>query len=153
MATPQHKLYIELCLDTVWHADPPHVIVTFDDQVHWQGTLDSNRVFVISTQREPGPARLSVEMTNKVDGDTVPAQNLDKAVIVRSVAFNHIQDPRFVWQAVYRPRYPEHMLKQCPSLELPAHTYLSWNGPWTLEIDVPIFTWIHRVRSLGWIYP
>jgi hypothetical protein len=35
---------------------------------------------------------------------------------------------------------------------LKNHTYLSWNGKWTLTFDVPVFTWIHRVQNLGWIY-
>lgn len=31
-------------------------------------------------------------------------------------------------------------------------TYLGWNGLWVLEFELPIFTWIHKLENLGWIY-
>jgi hypothetical protein len=92
---------------------------------------------------------LTVELVDKVD---------QEAVVVEDVSFFGIQDPKFAWTGVYEPRYPEPwatqqqnqgvVLKQhlCP------HTYLGWPGKWTLTFDVPIFTWIHRVQNLGWIY-
>jgi hypothetical protein len=104
------------------------------------------------------PCTLQVEFLNKLPNDTVPGSNLDKAVVIESVSFFGITDPKFAWAGVYEPIYPEPwateqqdqgvVLKQrlCP------HTYLSWNGKWTLTFTVPVFTWIHRVQNLGWIY-
>jgi hypothetical protein len=93
--------------------------------------------------------QLTVELVNKKD---------QEAVVVESVSFFGIQDPRFAWAGVYEPQYPEPwatqqhdqgvVLKQ----HLSPHTYLSWPGKWTLTFDVPVFTWIHRVQNLGWIY-
>ena len=92
---------------------------------------------------------LTVELLDKQD---------QEAVIVQDVSFFGIQDPKFAWAGVYEPRYPEPwatqqrdqgvVLKQ----HLSPHTYLSWPGKWTLTFDVPVFTWIHRVQNLGWIY-
>ena len=93
--------------------------------------------------------QLTVELVDKKD---------QEAVVVESVRFFGITDPKFAWSGVYEPQYPEPwatqqhnqgvVLKQ----HLSPHTYLSWPGKWTLTFDVPVFTWIHRVQNLGWIY-
>ena len=93
--------------------------------------------------------QLTVELVDKKD---------QEAVVVESVSFFGIQDPRFAWAGVYDPLYPEPwateqhdqgvVLKQ----HLSPHTYLGWPGKWTLTFDVPVFTWIHMVQNLGWIY-
>ena len=93
--------------------------------------------------------QLTVELVDKKD---------QEAVVVESVSFFGITDPKFAWSGVYEPQYPEPwatqqhnqgvVLKQ----HLSPHTYLSWPGKWTLTFDVPVFTWIHRVQNLGWIY-
>ena len=93
--------------------------------------------------------QLTVELVDKKD---------QEAVVVESVRFFGITDPKFAWSGVYEPQYPEPwatqqhnqgvVLKQ----HLSPHTYLSWPGKWTLTFGVPVFTWIHRVQNLGWIY-
>jgi hypothetical protein len=92
---------------------------------------------------------LTVELVNKT---------AQEAVVIESVNFFGIEDPKFAWAGVYTPIYPEPwateqqnqgvVLKQ----HLGLHTYLGWPGKWTLTFDVPVFTWIHRVQNLGWIY-
>ena len=88
-------------------------------------------------------SKLQVEFLNKKPGDTVTESGLDKAVVIESVSFFGITDPRFAWAGTYKPVHGS---------VLAAHTYLSWNGLWTLEFDVPVFTWMHNLQSLGWIY-
>jgi hypothetical protein len=93
--------------------------------------------------------QLTVELVDKKD---------QEAVVVESVSFFGIEDPKFAWAGVYTPNYPEPwaaeqrtqgvVLKQ----HLGPHTYLGWPGKWALTFDVPVFTWIHRVQNLGWIY-
>jgi len=81
-----------------------------------------------------------------------------EAVVIESVSFFGIEDPKFAWSGVYTPVYPEpwatEQQEQGVVLQphLCPHTYLGWNGKWTLTFDVPVFTWIHRVQNLGWIY-
>ena len=93
--------------------------------------------------------QLQVEFTDKQD---------QEAVIVESVSFFGIQDPRFAWAGVYEPNYPEPWATEQQAQgvvlkpQLSAHTYLGWPGKWTLTFDVPVFTWIHKVQNLGWIY-
>ena len=153
MATRQYKLDLDLVLEPRWHRDPPLVTVCYKDQIHWHGALTSQRTIEIGTQESAGSSWVSVEMTNKTDQDCVPSEGLDKAVIIRDVRLNGICDPRFVWQGLYTPHYPDHMQHNNPGKVLQYHNYLGWNGPWTLHFELPIFTWIHKIRNLGWIYP
>ena len=93
--------------------------------------------------------QLTVELVDKKDHE---------AVVVESVSFFGITDPKFAWAGVYEPQYPEPWATQQHDLgvvlkqHLSPHTYLSWPGKWTLTFDVPVFTWIHRLQNLGWIY-
>lgn len=92
---------------------------------------------------------LEIELYNKPDLDP------GMAVIVDSVEFFGISDPKFVWHGVYRPTYPEPWYsQQCPTPEavLTGSNYIGWNGSWRLNFDVPVFTWMHQVQNLGWIY-
>jgi hypothetical protein len=92
---------------------------------------------------------ISVVHRGKLDDDP------STAVIVRHLSFFGISDPRFIWQAQYRPEYPEPWRSQQVPLppEIMTNTnYLGWNGAWTLEFGVPVFTWIHQIQNLGWIY-
>ena len=94
-------------------------------------------------------SNLTVELVDKT---------AQEAVVIESVSFFGIEDPKFAWAGVYEPIYTEPwaseqqdqgvVLKQhlCP------HTYLGWPGKWTLTFDVPVFTWVHKVQNLGWIY-
>jgi hypothetical protein len=89
-------------------------------------------------------SNLVVEHYNKAAAD------VDTAVEIVNVGFFGITDPRFVWAGVYYPDYPEHYPDK--TSPLPGHTYLGWNGVYRLEFSVPVFTWIHQVQNLGWMY-
>ena len=96
-----------------------------------------------------GSCELTVELINKT---------AQEAVVIESISFFDIEDPKFAWAGVYTPVYPEpwateqHIQGVVLKPHLCPHTYLGWNGKWTLTFDVPVFTWIHRVQNLGWIY-
>lgn len=78
--------------------------------------------------------------------------NLDPttALIIEDVKLNGISDVKFVYQGVYHPKYPPHLINN--SKILPHQNYLSWNGVWQLDFTLPIYTWIHKTLDLGWIY-
>lgn len=92
---------------------------------------------------------LHIELFNK------PELDHDMAVIVDSIEFFGISDPKFVWRGLYSPEYPEPWYSQQFPVPLPtlsACDYLGWNGSWHLDFDVPVFTWMHQIQDLGWIY-
>lgn len=98
---------------------------------------------------DQGPQVLFIEMYNKTN-DTP-----DMALEIESVTFEGMTLDRFKWNSKYYPNYPEpwaseqsEQLAECHS----SATYLGWNGRWELHFDSPIFTWIHKLENLGWIY-
>jgi hypothetical protein len=92
---------------------------------------------------------LDILFFNKADSDATTA------VIIDSIEFFGIADPKFVWAGTYRPDYPELWYRQqisTPSTMLTGTNYLGWNGRWRLDFGVPVFTWIHQTQNLGQIY-
>ena len=95
---------------------------------------------------------LEIEHLNKLSSDPTTA------LVIKSITFNDITSPKFVWAGIYEPKYPEPwateqqnqgvVLKQ----HLCSHDNLGWNGKWTLTFTAPVFTWIHKTQDLGWIY-
>jgi hypothetical protein len=145
-----YPVVIDIQLRSVWHDDPPEINIGINNNIE-QVLLTDNRVFhyeFVSSETSV----LTVELLNKTDVDTV--NGLDKAVVIESVSFFGISDPKFAWAGIYKPNYPEPWASQQTDLKplLKNHTYLGWNGKWTLTFDVPVFTWIHRAQNLGWIY-
>lgn len=128
----------------------PEIVVRLDGNLLFSGLLVSPRSFPIDQYLEDGTHRLSVEFLNKTDSDTDIVAGRDKAVVIKQIEFFGISSPRFVWAGEYRPVYPSHMRDQ-PEI-LKYHDYLGWNGVWYLDFTTPIFTWIHHVEDLGWIY-
>ena len=94
-------------------------------------------------------AILEIEHLGKTDID--PAT----AIVIDSIDFFGIQDPKFAWAGVYYPEYPEPWASQQlvkPPTEIMGQTYLGWNGIYRLKFGVPVFTWMHQIQNLGWIY-
>jgi hypothetical protein len=152
MAT-EYPVNIELTLRPVFHQDPPVINLGINNDLktiilHKQETFQ----FEYVTGEK---SKIIVEFLNKSDVDSIPYSGLDKAVVIESISFFGISDPRFVWTGEYCPEYPEPWYSSQeikPEPLLKNHTYLGWNGKWTLTFTVPVFTWIHRVQNLGWIY-
>jgi len=91
-----------------------------------------------------GHQSLLIEHYNKKDGDPTTA------LIIDQIKFNEIISEKVIYQGVYYPRYPQHLIGNSPTL--PHQNYLSWNGIWQLDFTLPIYTWLHQVENLGWIY-
>lgn len=145
-----YPVVIDIHLQSVWHDNPPEINIGINDDID-RIVLTDDRVFHYEFVTDNSVV-LTVELLNKTNADTV--NGLDKAVIIESVSFFGISDPKFAWAGEYRPEYPEPWASQQHELKplLKNHTYLSWNGKWTLTFSVPVFTWIHETQNLGWIY-
>jgi hypothetical protein len=151
--TTTYPVKLALTLRPIWHQDPPRVRLGIGKNLT---EIDLRETATINFEFETNcSCDLIVELLNKQDSDTVPDLGLDKAVVIESISFFGITDPRFVWSGVYEPSYPEPWYSQQtikPQSKLKSHTYLGWNGKWTLTFEVPVFTWIHQTQDLGWIY-
>lgn len=91
-----------------------------------------------------GDCDLQIVHFDKAENDAVTA------VIVKEIGFFGITDPRFLYAGVYEPHYPQHWPNKIRSL--PGQGYLGWNGVYTLRFALPVFTWMHQIMNLGWIY-
>jgi hypothetical protein len=106
----------------------------------------------VDLELAPGNHNIVVEHCNKRSND--PSTEL----IITAITFNGISSPKFVWEGMYVPDYPEpwateqRLAGNTLFKELAVTTHLGWNGKWTLIFTAPVFTWIHRVEDLGWIH-
>ena len=151
-----HLIKLQTRLRPIYHTDPPEIRLGINGNLTTVNLTESTEFNFEFTTVDS--CDLSVEFLNKTNSDTILDQGLDKAVVIESVSFFGIQDPKFVWTGIYEPNYPEPwateqkekgvVLKQ----QLTNQTYRAWNGKWTLTFTVPVFTWIHNVQNLGWIY-
>ena len=95
-----------------------------------------------------GEHKVFIDFRNKTN-DTP-----DMAVIIDSVSFGGITTDRMKWAGLYYPDYPEPWASTQTNLPV-VHanaTFLGWNGRWELPFMTPIYTWIHRLENLGWLY-
>lgn len=147
-----YKLEGSIVIKPIWWEDLPKILVKLDSKELYNGIIEKTKIIKLDGELNEGLHSLSVEFLNKKDSDTNLKENKDKVVIIESVEFFGINNLQFIWnQSYYEPIYPDHFDNKIKRLN--GHNYLSWNGKWTLEFDLPIFTWIHRVTDLGWIYP
>jgi hypothetical protein len=149
---------VDLYLKTVLFDRPPTVRVGLNDQVK-DLCLDQDTVVSFVAEANHGDIlRLTVEHYGKTIADCKPNDNLDTAVVIDRININGIESQRFVWQGLYVPEYEkayvEDQHKNGTELApvLKHSSYLGWNGVWTLEFTAPVFTWIHKIENLGWIY-
>ena len=123
----------------------PHIKITVSNY-YQEMYLENPLLLSFSMDFDAGPQKFILEFDNKVD---------DSAVEIDNVEFEGMTLDRFKWSNRYYPVYPEPWASEQP-LPLPEYqesaTYLGWNGRWELSFETPIFTWIHRLENLGWIY-
>lgn len=71
------------------------------------------------------------------------------------VAVMGISDYKFLYKSNYTPVYPEPWRStegaDWPDV-LPHHQNISWPGVWSLNLESPVFPWIHHVLDLGEIH-
>jgi hypothetical protein len=118
----------------------------------FEGILEKEQEFNISTELAYGLHQLTLEYMGKTNKDR------DQAIEIDFINFEGIKADRFVWAGEYTPKYPEPWASEQHALgiELAEKHYnfkfLGWNGIWKLNFEMPIFTWIHQIENLGWIY-
>ena len=148
-----YQVNLSVLIKPIWFNGPPTIKIGLNG-ITEDITLDKETWFNYNYTSKATTDVLQIEFYGKTDADTDMVNNKDTAIIIEEVKFNGIASPRFAWAGVYTPNYPLHYIKDNPTVAdtLTPCTYLGWNGIWTLEFTVPVFTWIHKVEGLGWIY-
>lgn len=111
-------------------------------------TLDKTITLEFNVDLVPGTHSFILEFANKTNSTP------DMAVVIERVEFEGISTDRMRWAGLYYPVYPEPWASTQTDLKpvVDNATYLGWNGRWELPFTTPIFTWIHQLENLGWIY-
>lgn len=152
----EHDISLAVTLHPVWHQEPPLIEISCGGNIQTV-SLNQSHTFKFD-YRGVGLQTLLIKFLNKKDSDTILSLGLDKCVVIKQISFFGISDPKFIWIGEYKPCYPESWASQQresghPLDEVLTNTNtLSWNGEWKLEFDSPVFTWIHKLQNLGWIY-
>jgi len=143
-----YNCLIDVCLKA---HNNPYIRLKLDNLTVYEGILAADKTFNISQDLSIDKHIITVEMLKK----SVRIEN--QSVIIDKIIFDNITADRFAWAGKYTPIYPQPWaMKQIAAgntLEPVLNsTYLGWNGIWKLEFTVPVFTWIHKIEKLGWIY-
>jgi len=147
----KHKFFTVMTLGTGPDSGPVDVSVSLDGSVMFDLTINKIHRIILDRYLDPGYHELTLEFF-KSDADHT------SALMLHDVSIHGISDKKFIWGGIYRPRYPEPWASQqmvngvLLEKELRNTDYLGWGGTWTLQFTSPIFTWIHQVQGLGWIY-
>jgi hypothetical protein len=129
----KHEVRISVLLEPI---GSPMIRVSCGGNTKTMRSFNSQSWIDFKFEQEDGPARLSVELFDKLPHDSTTA------VIVKQIKLNDIEHLQNTYQGMY---YPHNM-------ESKRDTYLAWNGVWTLDFTVPVYTWMHKTQGLGWIY-
>jgi hypothetical protein len=147
-------LDIKILITSIWFDKKPKIKYGIDDVVINDIEVNQPITLTFQDKLSNGKHIFWIDFYNKENSDCVPEQNLDTAIIIESVIIENLNLDRFKWAAKYYPRYPKLLKLKQPNLESvrDSATYLGWNGIWKLEFEMPIFTWIHQLDNLGWLY-
>jgi len=141
---------IDFTLEPHWWNTIPEISYGIDDRIIDTVVVDATLKLQLDLWLDPGTHKLWVYFHNKNYDDCRLDQNLDMAVEITAVSFEGMTFDRFKWAGFFYPDYPADYPDKKPVIE--SATYLGWNGRWELPFTTPIFTWIHRLENLGWLY-
>jgi hypothetical protein len=151
----RYEFDLDFEISSIWFRHPPVVKVSLDDHLLFEGPVAEKQKIRYAGMLDQGLHHLRLIYQGKTDADTDLDRKLDTAVILEKLSLFGIDDMKFIWAGKYRPEYPSQWASQQTntlSEILYNQTYLGWNGTWELSLELPIFTWIHRLQNLGWIY-
>ena len=156
MATKKYHTHIEIEVTPTYHQSQCEIAYGIDDTTINTIHLSQPCQLVFDFDLDPGVHSVFVDFLNKADADCVPDLGLDKYITIGAIRVNGIHLPRFNWLATYEPVFPEPWYSQQnprPNPVQAGETHLGWNGRWQLQFDAPVFTWIHQLENMGWIWP
>ena len=150
MVTKNWSADISILIKPIWFNRLPTFSITVGSDIR---PLSIDQEQWVNFKYHGRQGSIIVEHYGKTINDTDIHTGRDTAVTIEKIKFNGIYSPRFAWAGIYRPDYPQHYKQDQELAEiLTPHTYLGWNGVWTLDFTLPIYTWIHKMEDLGWIY-
>jgi len=133
-----------------WWKTVPEISYGVDENLINTVPVSNSIKLRLSLCLTPGEHKFWVNFNNKNYNECILDKNLDMAIEIQSVTFESITLDRFKWAGYFYPDYPQDYPDKNPVIK--SATYLGWNGRWELPFTTPIFTWIHQIENLGWLY-
>jgi len=140
----------DICLKPRWWKTQPEITYGIDDLTINTIQIQNYTTLRLAYSLAPGQHKLWFTFNNKDYNESRLEEDLDMAVEIDRVSIEGITVDRFKWAANYYPDYPADYPDKQKVVK--SATYLGWNGLWELEFTAPVFTWIHQVENLGWLY-
>jgi len=138
---------IKFTLNPVWHNDPPEFRVDWNDDWLFNGVLKEKQEFTYRVEGNAGKHELGFSLLNKTDEDIVMEGKeivKDKAVKIENITIEGFEFDSFMHIIQYQDRYKRKKKNY--------GNYVCWNQRWVLPMEFPVFTWVHKLENLGWIY-
>ena len=149
------KVNIEVTIHPTFHDSYPEIKYGIDNLSN-HCVLEEKTTIQVEEFLPEGKYDFLINFYNKTDTDCIPEKNLDKFITISNVKIGNLSIPRFLWIAEYVPCYPEpwysEQIEKPPETQVGA-TVLGFNGQWKLSFESPIYSWIHTIENLGWIWP
>jgi hypothetical protein len=146
---------VELFLTGQFTATVPTIKLDINDRTVKVVPVDGSTIIKLQTPpQESGDCLISLKFFNKDYGE-FEKYNKDMMINIEKVVVQNY-DYDFSRHGTYLPDYPklwaQQQLDQGNTL-LPRifSNYLGWNGEWQLNIEMPVYRWIHRTVNLGWL--
>ena len=146
----KYNLEIEIVVEPIYWRTVPVINYGVGHRLDKTMSLSNKNTIAFNENLISGSHYIWVEFTNKDYNDCQLEKNLDMAVVIESVTIEGMTLDRFKWAGKYYPDYPLDYPDKKTIID--SATYLGWNGKWILPFTMPIFTWIHRLENLGWLY-
>jgi hypothetical protein len=140
----------DLVIKPHWWQTVPQISYGIDNDLINTISISNTVTIRLAYPFNPGSHKFWLTYNNKNYSECVLDKNLDMAIEIESVIIEGMTLDRFRWAGEYYPDYPDDYPDKQPVIK--SATYLGWNGRWELPFTTPIFTWIHRLENLGWLY-
>lgn len=147
----KYNVDFDVVIKPIWWKTQPEITYGIDQNVINTISLSASQVRLrMSLPLDIGEHQFWITYNNKNYQESKPEDGLDMAIEIDSVTFEGMTLDKFKWAGLYYPEYPEWTMDGEPVIK--QATYLGWNGRWVINFTTPIFTWIHQLENLGWIY-
>lgn len=150
----KYKTEIEITLVPTYYTTPPEIKYGIDE-CDYHCVLVEPITIKLQKQLPQGQHFLIIDFFNKTNHDCIPELNVDKFITIQDVKIGGINSQRFKWISEYTPRYPEPWYSEQITKPNPIQTgatVLGFNGIWKLNFSSPVYTWIHSIENMGWVW-
>ena len=133
----------------------PVIIVGLDNQTIFKGKLTETKTFTIDQDLCVGQHKFWIKHLLSNNDQLSFCQRGSRITEIRA---GNISTDRMRWAGEFTPVWSEPWASEqrAQGIELQQKIsscdHLCVNGEWVLNFTTPIYSWIHQLENLGWVY-